>query len=770
MRLVLLAALALTAGAETLPMPLSEAAARVAPGYAPKHAGERVRILGTVQAPAQQVVGYSHLAVRDEDGYGLILEAGLDRTASFLPGDQIEAEGIIGQRGGLPVLLADQIRLTGKGDLPTPKPLAAGDLYGFRWLGRWVVAEGRVIGTGDNAGGDYVVIGERDKPVKVFLPRTSRSGPSSFAWLSAGDKVRVRGIASQYASIPPYNHSFQVLIARTGDVQLLERAWLVPPQMVLVSLVSMFLAVGVWWHRERRLAAQRRALLALNVLSERIIAAGSSAGIQEMLTEALPGILHCTTARIYLYRRGRNVLERLPLPNESSPLAVPVDTPVGEASSGAALCFRNRTLLAVPDTRRTPFFADSTPGRSLLFVPMFAQSEIAGVLEIVRADQKRAFAPEQHAAAQHLANQIAASLRLIQQQSMREQLYRSEKLAAIGQLVSGIASELSEPLESIRVRTSLPTARGPRDIAERDMHVIASEAKRASEIVKRLLGFARAESPEAKPLDLGELLAGLAEFRQHEWAAKGIESRVLIPDSPVWVLGSRKQIEQVFLNLFMHAEQSLSGSAGRTLSFRLTLLARRALVEIGCPSEGGCFGQGAGEDENQDGLYGLGVCRGIVQGHGGEIRVTHGPGSFARIEVEFPISSPPEGQGAHPERKISVLLVEPDAATHRRLLFLLGGRGHRVVPAAGAEEALELAGRFRFEAVFCSAVLPGSGWPVLADSLRGMAGTFVLVGLPGQSSLPGAPSTPLSLAKPIAEADLDRVLLALNATAVSAGA
>jgi C4-dicarboxylate-specific signal transduction histidine kinase len=83
------------------------------------------------------------------------------------------------------------------------------------------------------------------------------------------------------------------------------------------------------------------------------------------------------------------------------------------------------------------------------------------------------------------------------------------------------------------------------------------------------------------PVELNGLLRNLIEFREREWKVRGIRARSLLADEPATVLGSHGQLEQVFLNLLVHAEQSLSDSSEKSIVIRSSVVARRVLVEIG---------------------------------------------------------------------------------------------------------------------------------------------------------------------------------------------
>ena len=124
------------------------------------------------------------------------------------------------------------------------------------------------------------------------------------------------------------------------------------------------------------------------------------------------------------------------------------------------------------------------------------------------------------------------------------------------------------------------------------------------------------------------------------------------------------------------------------------------------------------------GALSLGVCRSIVNSHGGGMRFSV-RGGLARFEVELPVvrtETPSDINSAgRLERALTILLVDPDPGPQRQLLGLLSVRGHRVVPAA-EEEAADLAQRLRFDAVLWAMRLSPSGsskWSEFQERARG---------------------------------------------------
>jgi signal transduction histidine kinase/CheY-like chemotaxis protein len=536
----------------------------------------------------------------------------------------------------------------------------------------------------------------------------------------------------------------------------------IPVASLAAAAAAVIGVLSLWWLRERRMAAQRRATRSLLALAEEIIAASSAGQIVERLTAALPGILRVTGVRVYFADRAAGVLRLVGgTPGEPN-ASVPLDS---APDSGVALCFRNRTLLAIPDLRRSPLGPAAGGGgaaRAMMLIPMLRQGEAAGVIEVTHAWRPRPFSRDERAVAQHLANQVAAALGLLEQQSLRERMLRSERLAASGQLISGVARELRAPLEAVADLAARLLARPAGDEREAEIGMIAREARRAGDLVDRLLSFSRTGGGAPRPLDVVELLRNLIEFREREWAARGIVLRDQLPDTPAHVLGVDGQLEQVFLSLLVHAEQSVSGQVDRTVSVGATAAAGKVLIEIAYPLPPA--GAAAPDEEGLEfgeGTFGLAVCRGVLRNADGDIRFTKAP-PLARFEVTLPLSGPAgeEAAAGFPARPLTLLIVEPDGAAGRRLLALAGGWGHRGVLAQSGEEAVRMIEGFSFDVLLCDARLPGLGWPELFGRARGRVAARVLLTAGYDADLVQrvAAKDGFVLAKPVAAAELARVL------------
>ena len=548
-------------------------------------------------------------------------------------------------------------------------------------------------------------------------------------------------------------------------------------QIALTVVACTAAALFLWWFRDRRLADHRHGIRALYRLSEAIISSRSPSEIVRQLLATLPKVSQVSGVRLYLLVAKAESLDRVPSSLDPEPDSLPLD-----ADSGPAVCLRNRSLITIADTRRNPLYdsaAEPDPPRSVLFVPMFVEEEVLGVLELDHAEGVRQFSQDQRAAAQHLANQVGIALKLQEQESVREQLFRSEKLAAAGELVSGVVNELQDPLDTLATRAGLLPHRTDDSLLRRELQIIESEARRASEIVSRLVGLSRTDQAKARPFDLNSLLGDLIRFREREWRLRGVRLRTLLADEPLTVLGAEAQLEQVFLNLLVHAEQSLQNQRERTITIGTRLLVQRAHVEIGFSSAATSDSEEEVDpfletDRAGDTRLGLPVCRGIVQSHGGEVRLLRDSNNGSRFELELPLA--PDATREQVEardreqknaRQLTVILTEPEPAAQRHLISLLSGRGHRAIPVTSAGEAVDLARRLHFDVALSSTYLPGSNWVEFYERVRNLVSAFVLLteGRNADISRVFQTSDGFVLSKPVDEAEFDRLLSTIEATA-----
>jgi CheY-like chemotaxis protein len=230
------------------------------------------------------------------------------------------------------------------------------------------------------------------------------------------------------------------------------------------------------------------------------------------------------------------------------------------------------------------------------------------------------------------------------------------------------------------------------------------------------------------------------------------------------ILGAHGQIEQVFLNLLLFAEQSVSSAGLRSLSVSSSRMAGRVVIEVGYST---ATASAPSSDSGAD------VWRGIIQNHGGQLRFRTGT-ETAVFEIDLPLTpgaTPAAARvasGYTAMRLLTLMLVDSDLGAQRQLVKLLAARGHRVVPVP-AEEASDLAQRLRFDGVFWAVRSGGSRWSDFQEHLRASIPAFILLSESYDSESAGslAASGGFLLARPIQESALDVILEAVEARAAA---
>lgn len=246
---------------------------------------------------------------------------------------------------------------------------------------------------------------------------------------------------------------------------------------------------------------------------------------------------------------------------------------------------------------------------------------------------------------------LAVARDVTDERNLQEQVVRREKLAALGELVSGVVHEMNVPLQTILSNVQLLEQEPALPEATRECAAtVASEVRRASRIVNKLLTFARQNPAERLATDVNAVVEDTVELRRYPLRVQDIELQVELDRSLPVTWADPSQLQQVFLNILGNAEQAVVQQSGAR---RIRVTTRRdgdAVVVSVADSGPGIApehfphifnpfyttkprGSGTG--------LGLSIADGIVRDHGGTIRVQSEPGKGATFEVALPIVPPP---------------------------------------------------------------------------------------------------------------------------------
>lgn len=321
---------------------------------------------------------------------------------------------------------------------------------------------------------------------------------------------------------------------------------------------------------------------------------------------------------------------------------------------------------------------------------------------------------------------VAVLRDITEKKALQAHLVQTEKLAALGSLLSGIAHELNNPLASISSFAQLlddPGApEGQRGLA-REIH---REAARAARIVQHLLTFARMRDPRRESIDVAQVLDEVLALRSFDLSAGAVEvHREYGPG--LFVLGDPHALTQVLLNLVLNAQQAMEEQVGtRRLSITAAREDDRVVVQVDDTGPGIPPTQlhrifdpfFTTKPEGQGTGLGLSVSYGIVRDHGGEISAANRPDGGARLRVslpalaeaaEAPAAPPPTEAGAAADPRLKVLVIDDEPAIRRSLSTFLSRRGHAVALAADGAEALDRLLHEEYDAVVCDIRMPGLG-------------------------------------------------------------
>jgi signal transduction histidine kinase len=312
-----------------------------------------------------------------------------------------------------------------------------------------------------------------------------------------------------------------------------------------------------------------------------------------------------------------------------------------------------------------------------------------------------------------------------QARELYSQLMQAEKLASLGQTISGVAHELNNPLATILASAERLARLPADDVVKRGLEVILGESERAAKIVRNLLTFARKRQTTRTMVDVNEVVRDTLALRQYEQRVANIAVIEGLAAGLPRVFADPHQLQQVLLNLVINAEQAMISTHGRgTLVVRSWQDAARDAVSVEVADDG----PGVPEDVmprifdpffttkevGQGTGLGLSVAYAIVEEHGGTIAARSRPEGGAAFVVALPtgdasLQAPSRKAPALPDQMgagAAVLVVEDEAALASAVADALSDAGFMVEQAADGAEALALAEERTYDLVICDLRMP----------------------------------------------------------------
>lgn len=547
------------------------------------------------------------------------------------------------------------------------------------------------------------------------------------------DRERRQRLLSEYGEVVDFEFQFH---RRDGEIRTAhessfatrnEKGEVVAYQGFLLDVTEQKQAD---WDIRRR----NRALLALNGIGETL---NQSAGLEDGLTAALMKVIELFSAEVasvYFLDETINALKlaaSIGYRHEKRGQAevVQVSASLLDQIRQAHATVLSGALPGLPEGLRDLHRLEGIEVSQV--VVLWAKDQIMGVL-VVGCRDVRVFSTADLNLLFAVGNQIATTIDkslLLEKtreayESLRqtqEQLLQSEKMAAVGQLISGVAHELNNPLTAILGYSQLlksedyVKARGA-DYLEK----LYKQALRTHHIVQNLLSFARQHKPHRAPVQINQILEETLVLREYDMKVNKIAiHRDFDPKLPL-TPGDFHQLEQVFLNVLNNAVDAIhekGASGGIWISTRAEK--ERITVEFTDNGPGiknphrvfdpfyttKAVGKGTG--------LGLSICYGIVKEHGGEITARNTPPRGATFTITLPLqpvenaSMPAADQpGAH-SISGAVLLAESEDNVLQIERDVLAAAGATVHVARNARQAIEILQRDAIDAIIADADVAG---------------------------------------------------------------
>jgi signal transduction histidine kinase/CheY-like chemotaxis protein len=311
-----------------------------------------------------------------------------------------------------------------------------------------------------------------------------------------------------------------------------------------------------------------------------------------------------------------------------------------------------------------------------------------------------------------------------ERRQLEEKAQFASRLASVGEMASGIAHEINNPLTGVIGYAQLLLQENLPDRVRKDLETINDGAQRVANVVQRLLAFARQNKPQRTYVNINDVVATTLELRAYHLQTSNIKVTTQLDTDLPLTIADAGQLQQVFLNLIVNAETEINLARG---SGKLTVKTQSIdeTIRISFKDDGRGIAQ-----ENLEKIFepffttrqvgqgtglGLSVCYGIVTEHSGRIYAESKPGKGASFIVELPVITEdkqlqlPELSAPEQQKQTGakVLVVDDEPVVREFISKVLTAEGHQVEAVDNAEDALELVRNKMFRIILLDIKMPG---------------------------------------------------------------
>ena len=512
-----------------------------------------------------------------------------------------------------------------------------------------------------------------------------------------------------------------------------------------LDLIDLFLAqaaIAVQNARLFREAKQRRDVAeVLARLARELTSTLEVEPIAKLLAKGAAELVNARAAGVFLVEPEDGSLRAIAAYGADADIMSELIFKSGEGAVGRAIVDRrivmSADILSDPAIQLAAWVRErirSSGYRVVVGVPLLTHERVIGALGL-GADPGSSYTREELQTLEALADQASlafenarlyASARdsLVRLGEKQVQLVQAAKMSALGQLVSGVAHELNNPLSVIVGYGQLLLAREVPTAVLRPIELMVSQADRMAKIVRNLLLFARQRPAERTTVNVNEVMEQTLALRINQLTVSGIAVDKKLARGLPPVMADPHQLEQVFLNLLLNAEQAmLEGKSGGRITLNTTVSRDGRMVHAEVIDDGPGIPQDAlphvfepffsTKPVGSGTGLGLSVSYGIVEEHGGHLVVESRPGRTV-FRLEMPVAQSAAAQRAKPAGSPMIvtgegrtaLVVEDEASVLDLIVTILTQTGWRVDVATGGREGLERVRNQRYDLIVSDIRMP----------------------------------------------------------------